>query len=373
MPSRLRQILALMKKEMLQVFRDPSSILIAFVLPLILLFIFGFGLSLDAKYVRLAVVMLDRSPTAWTLMNTISATDYVAPIFYNNRPDAEQALVDAHVRGVFIIPQQFSQELHSGKQTEIQLLTDGSETNTATILENYIYGIVTTWQTHRANDQAKKISPKIAVKPRVLFNPDQNTRNALIPGSIVLIMGIIGTLLTALVVAREWERGTMEAMLATPITTLDTIVGKILPYYILAMLSMTICVLLSYHLFSVPFRGSVFALFLVSTVFLIVALGQGFFISTITKNQFLASQAALLSAFLPNLILSGAMFEISSMPLPIRTLTYVFPARYYVTSLQTIFMAGDIWPLLLKNIGCMLIIGFVVVTLTVLKTPKRLE
>jgi ABC-2 type transport system permease protein len=186
-------------------------------------------------------------------------------------------------------------------------------------------------------------------------------------------MAIIGIMLTSLVVAREWERGTMEAMRATPVRKIDMITGKLLTYYLLGMGSTTVCTLIGIFLFGVPFRGSVLAMFLTSSVSLCVALVQGYLISTITKNQFLASQASLVFAFLPNYILSGVLFEISSMPLFIRGLTYIFPARYYVTCLQTIFMAGDVWPLLIKNMVCMSVIGVVVMGATIVKTPKRLE
>ncbi|MCL2347670.1 MAG: ABC transporter permease [Planctomycetaceae bacterium] len=373
LPRRVRQLLALMKKEMLQVVRDPSSILIAFVLPMILLFIFGYGLSLDAKHVRLAIVLEDHSPNAQSLWLALMATDYVKALAFDHRSEAEQAIVDGRVRGVLVVPGDFSRQLQSRQTARVQLITDGCETNTATILENYILGIIAKWSTHQLTDQGFEIKPVIDVFPRVYFNPELNTRNALIPGSIVLIMAIIGTLLTALVVSREWERGTMEAMLATPVRKIDMIVGKLLPYYLLGMASTTVCTLVGIFLFEVPFRGSVVALGFTSTVFLVAALGQGFLISTVCKNQFLASQVTLVVAYLPNFMLSGALFEISSMPFPIRMLTYVFPARYYVSCLQTIFMTGDIWPLILKNIGLMLIIGIVVFFAAIAKTPKRLE
>jgi len=219
---------------------------------------------------------------------------------------------------------------------------------------------------------ADSLAP-VTIENRVYFNPDLDTRFALIPGSIALIMAIIGTLLTSLVVAREWERGTMEAMLATPIDPFDMLFGKFVPYYVLGMASSAVCVLVAVSLFHLPFRGTFLSLFLVSSVFLIASLGMGFWISTLTKNQFLASQMAALLAFLPNVVLSGALFEINSMPLLIRMLTYCFPARYYVTCLQTIFMTGDIWILFFRNTACMGIIAAVFFLATIRITPERLE
>ena len=373
MTNRIRQLKALMKKEALQVLRDPSSILIAFVLPLILLFIFGYGLSLDAKHVKTAIVLEDRSPTAQSLYRAFEATEYIDAIVYPNRAAAEHAFVNGHVRAVVVVPNDFSKKILSQNGANVQLINDGTDPNTATILINYVRGIVSIWTTHQANDGEMQSRVVIDIKPRMYFNAERDTRNALIPGSIVLVMAIIGIMLTSLVVAREWERGTMEAMLATPVRKIDMILGKLLTYYLLGMGSMLLCTLIAVFLFGVPFRGSVFAMFLVSSVFLCVVLGQGYLISTVTKNQFLASEASLVLAFLPNYILSGILFEISSMPPPIRALTYIFPARYYVTSLQTVFLAGDVWPLLIKSMVCMSIIGAVVLAATIVKTPRRLE
>jgi len=371
--SRLRRLIALMKKEAQQVRRDPSCILIAFVLPVILLFIFGYGLSLDLEGVKIAVVLEDTSPAAQSLWNSFEATKYVAPIRFECRNGAEDALVNSHVRGLIAIRNDFSQRLQSDGTISVQLITDGVETNTATILENYVVGVVGVWAKHQAVDRGLALPSAIDVRSRVFFNPELNTRHALIPGSIVLIMAIIGTLLTSLVVAREWERGTMEAMLATPIGPFDMLLGKLIPYYLLGIASNAVCVLVGIHLFHIPFRGSVLALFLASSAFLLASLGMGFWISTLCKNQFLASQLALVLAFLPNFILSGALFEINSMPLAIRLVTYCFPARYYVTCLQTIFMTGDIWPLFIPNMLFMLVVAAIFFVATFRITPARLE
>ena len=345
----------------------------AFVLPAVLLFIFGYGLSLDAEHVKVAVVLEDHSPQAVSLWNSFEKTKYIDPIRFNCRRDAEDAIVATRVRGMIVIRDDFSRQLQSGRRASVQLMTDGVETNTATILENYVFGVVGVWIRQQARDRGFDGATPIDIESRVYFNPELQSRNALIPGSIVLIMAIIGTLLTSLVVAREWERGTMEAMLATPIGPFDMLLGKLVPYYILGMASNVVCVLIAVHLFHVPFRGSIVSLFSVSSVFLLASLGIGFWVSTLCKNQFLASQLSLVLAFLPNFILSGALFEIRSMPTPIQALTYCFPARYYVTCLQTIFMTGDIWTLFLPNMASMLVIALIFFTLTFRITPERLE
>ena len=362
-----------MKKETLQVRRDPSCILIAFVLPMILLFIFGYGLSLDAKHVKVGFVADEQSTVVSSLWRSLKATDYVMPIYYESRLEAEEALVNGHIRGLLVLQNDFTKRFLALEGGNVQLITDGVETNTVTILENYIVGIVNHWGMQQIRDRGIVAPVRVDVEARVLFNPELESRNALIPGSIVMIMSIIGTLLTSLVVAREWERGTMEAMLATPIGPKDMIIGKLVPYYVLGIVSTGGCTLVSIFLFHVPFRGSIFAMFLISTAFLLASLALGFLISTVTKNQYLASMIALMLAFLPNVMLSGAIFEIGSMPLPIRVITYIFPARYYVACLQTIFMAGDIWPLILSNLAVMSFIAFLLFVVTIVKTPKRLE
>ncbi|MGL4944125.1 MAG: ABC transporter permease [Thermoguttaceae bacterium] len=373
MNASFRRLLALMKKETLQVRRDPSCILIAFVLPMILLFIFGFGLSLDAKHVKLGFVSDEQSPVVGSLWRALKVTDYVTPIYYASRREAEEAIVNGHIRGFLALQNDFTKRFHSTSGVNVQLITDAVETNTATILENYIVGIVNQWGMQQNRDRGLVMPVRVQVESRVLFNPELESRNTLIPGSIVMIMAIIGTLLTSLVVAREWERGTMEAMLATPIGPKDMIIGKLVPYYVLGIVATAACVFISVFLFRVPFRGSIAAMFLISTAFLMASLALGFLISTLTKNQFLASMVAFMLAFLPNVMLSGAIFEIDAMPLPIRTLTYIFPARYYVSSLQTIFMAGDIWRLIVPNLIVMTFIASLLFVVTIAKTPKRLE
>jgi ABC-2 type transport system permease protein len=373
MNKQSQRLWALMKKETLQVRRDPSCILIAFVLPMILLFIFGFGLSLDAKHVKVGLVTEEHSPVAGSLRRAFQASDYIDPIDYSNRRKAEEDMINNHIMGIIVLRSNFAQQLLAFESCEIQLITDGSETNTAEILNNYVAGIVSQWATQQRTDRGFKTPVPAELRLRILFNPELESRHALIPGSIVIITAIIGTLLTSLVVAREWERGTMEAMLATPIRPKDMILGKLIPYYVLGIISTGACLLVAVFFFRTPFRGSLGAMFLVSTVFILASLAMGFLISTLTRNQFQASILAFMFTFLPNTTLSGAIFEIKSMPLPIQILTYFFPARYYVTCLQTIFMTGDIWRLFLPNLAVMAVMVLVLFTATIIKTPERLQ
>ncbi len=372
--GRARRLKALIVKESLQVVRDPSSILIAFVLPLILLFLFGYGVSLDAREVRLGVVLEDTGPEARRLAGAFRATPFFDARTALNRRDLEADLISGRIRGMLVIPQDFAQTLNApGVTATIQLIADGSETNTASYVANYASGTLTTWMIQEGLMADRAATPPVVLTPRFFYNAELDSRNSLVPGSLAIIMAIIGTLLTALVVAREWERGTMEALLATPLSALEIVIGKLVPYFVLGMASMAVCTAVAFFLYGIPYRGSLAALTVVSAAFLLTALGQGFLISTVTRNQFIASQAALVSAFLPAFILSGFVFEIASMPWIIRMVAQVIPARYFVTNLQTLFLTGDVWSLLRPNILILLVLAGVLLALTLKKTPSRLE
>jgi ABC-2 type transport system permease protein len=373
--ERLRRLAAFMRKEAVQIVRDPSSILIAVVLPLILLFLFGYGLSLDANTVRVGLVVERASAPAARLAAAFEASRYFDVTRVSDRRMVTRDVVAGRLRGIVVIPADFADRLEDPARTaRIQVLTDGSEPNTARFIENYARGVLDTWQGGADRlAHGDRAAPPVVLEPRVWFNAQLESRRFLVPGSIGAIMTLIGTLLTALVIAREWERGTMEALMATPIGALDLIVGKIVPYYLLGMASMGICTALAITLFGIPMRGSVLALVSVSTAFLVPALGQGLLISAAARDQFVATQAALLSGFLPAFLLSGFVFEISSMPQAIQLITYLVPARYLIPSLQTIFLAGDVWPLFLGHMAAMLALGAVFLGAALALSRKRLD
>ena len=368
-----RRLLALMVKETLQIVRDPSSILIAFVLPLILLFLFGFGLSLDATVTRVGLAVESTSEPAVSLASAFDGSSYFAVRTAPDRRAFTDDLVAGRIRGIIVIPATFAERFADlGDDATIQVITDGSEPNTARFVENYARGIWNNWLQQQAVEGEPRPTT-VALESRFWFNPELQSRFFLVPGSIAIVMALIGTLLTALVVAREWERGTMEAMMATPIGIVELLVGKLVPYFVLALISMALCTVLAVLLFGVPLRGSAVALTVISMAFLVPALGQGLLISAATKNQFVASQMALMSGFLPAFLLSGFIFEISSMPTVIQWITLIIPARYLIPSLQTVFLAGDVWALFLPDIGAMLLIGAVFFALTLRTTRKRLD
>lgn len=368
-----RRFFAYLQKESKQILRDPSTTLIAFVLPILMIFIFGYGVSLDADKIKIGIILEDTSTEARSLANSFLATPYFDAQTSYDRLASEAELTGGRLRGLVTIPSNFSRDINRGTKASLQVLLDGSETNTAKFVLNYAEGVVANWNIQKAIEKEKIIFPPITMEPRVWFNAELVSRDVLLPGSVAIIMSLIGTLLTALVVAREWERGTMEAMMSTPIRIREMLLGKLIPYYLLGLGSMTLCVTLSVTLFAVPFRGSYFILFLATTCFLLAALGQGLLISTLTRNQFVAGQIAIMAGFLPAFMLSGFIFEISAMPLPIRAMTYLLPPRYFVTILQSSFLSGVPWDLLLPNLAAMLFIAFVFFIITASKTVKRLD
>lgn len=372
MPDRLRRIRALIQKETRQILRDPSSILIAFVLPLILLFLFGYGVSLDTRDARIGLVVEDPTPLTESLANSFRGSPYFNVQEGRDRRDFTDDLVSGHIRGIIVMGAAFGDDLAAGYPGTLQVLVDGTDPNTAKFVQNYAQGAVASWGALSQVDQALA-PPPISVEQRFWFNPELTSRFFLVPGSIAIVMSLVGTLLTSLVVAREWERGTMEAIMATPVSATELLIGKLVPYFVLGLVSVTLCFLVAVFVFGVPFRGSLFALYALSGVFLLPSLGQGLLISALTKNQFLASQIAMLSGFLPSFLLSGFLFEINSMPLPIRIVTLFVPARHLIPSLQSVFLAGDIWPMYLRAMGILFLMGVFFLTIAGRKTRKRID
>lgn len=365
----LERLLGLMRKETLQVVRDPSTILIAFVLPVVLLFLYAFAISLDVKEVRIGLVVESEGPAARDLGAAFAATRYFEVRPARTREAVAPGLVAGELRGLVVIGEEFDRELGSERGASVQVITDGSQPNTASFVEGYANGVVETWLAGRGGAEPGGVR----LEPRFWYNPEIESRRFLVPGAIAIVMTMIGTMLTALVVAREWERGTMEALMSTPASVVEILLGKLVPYFVLGMAATLCCTLLAVHVFDVPLHGSWLTLLLLSATFLVPALGQGLLISALTRNQFVAAELALFSGFLPAFALSGFLFEIASMPAPIRALTHIVPARYFVSSLQTVFLAGDVWSVFLPDMGAMLLIGVVFFALIAKNTKKRLD
>lgn len=368
----LTRLAAFTYKEFLQAIRDPSTLIIAVILPAIMMFLFAYGVSLDTNNIRIGLVLEDTSAQAISLAKAFESTPYFNVKTDTHRQALTDELVAGKLRGMVVIPQDFSAKLLRNEASPVQVIADGSETNTANFVQNYANGVVQTWALNELAQIDVKI-PAIKVEQRVWFNPELKSRNVILPGSMAIIMALIGTLLTALVVAREWERGSMEAILSTPIHISELIIGKVAPYFMLGMISMILCVTICVFIFKVPFEGSIFILSLSTGIFLIAGLSQGLLISTLSKNQFVASQAAINAAFLPAYMLSGFLYEIQSMPAPIKAITYLLPARYFVSIIQTSFLAGVVWSELLPNMFAMLLIASFFLYIVTKKSKKSLE
>lgn len=363
---------ALIKKEFFQIIRDPSSIIIAFILPLISILIYMYGINLDTVKVTMGIKNDDANPEVSTLVKSFGHSKYVNSKVYDNEDELTEKIIRSKLKGAILIPNDFSTKLSRKETAEVLVITDGSEVNTANYVQNYSAQIVNQWlMTSKYAGLTKKtiINPEL----RIWYNQDLNSHYFILPGSIAITMTLIGILLTALVIAREWERGTMEALLSTSVTKIDIMLGKYIPYFILGMLSMGFNVFLCITVFHVPFRGNLLILFTVSGLFLFTSLGIGLLISSIFKNQFLASQVSLGIGFLPALLLSGLMFPINSMPDFFQHITRILPPRYFITFVESEFMAGTVWEVVIINSIFLTVLGLILFAAVYAKTDMRLQ
>ena len=369
-----QQLAAIMIKEGKQVTRDPSSWIIAVVLPLTFLFLFGFGISLDTTVVKIAMVREDDGRDARALADALTNSKWFLVVAASDRRSGKRLLQDQSVKAVVIIPAEFGRRLYAqGTTAQVQVLVDGAEPNTANYVHGYLSAIWSGFLAARTLEQGSAVAAPVSVAVRYWYNANAVSRWFLIPGSMTVIMTLLGTLLTSLVIAREYERGTLEALYATPLTRGQILIGKTLPYFLLAMVSMAVCVLTALLLFQLPLRGSFLALGLVSAVFLVPALGQGLLISVTMRTQMAAAQLGLMTGYLPAMMLSGFLFDIHSMPPWLQAITLVIPARYMNVSLQTVFLAGDLWSVLIPNMLFMLAVGALFFGLTWRRLHKRLD
>ncbi len=373
-----RRVRALTLKEFQQIRRDPSSYLIAGLLPLLLLFIFGHAVSLDLRSVAIAVVVEQATPEANSLLESFRNSPFFHVQVSRHRADVQEDLVAGRAKGIIVIPADFAARVARGEEAPVQLLLDGSEPNTAGLVAFYASGVFYSWLELQAPKSPGLFArlrgvPGITVVSRVWYNADTRSSNCLIPGSLAVIMSMIGTLLTALVVAREWERGTIEALMAMPVGKAEFLLGKLIPYFLLGMGAMAIASTAAVCVFRVPFRGSPAMLATVSAAFLFSMLSLGLLISTVTRNQFAASQTAIIATFLPAFDLSGFVFELDSTPLPIQCISWILPARHFVSALQTMFLVGDVPAVLIPATLALIAIGCVPLACLIAITRMRLE
>ncbi len=369
--AKWRRIWALTRKETRQILRDPSSIAIGIVFPLMMILLFGYGLSLDVTKVSVAVVDQDNSADSAGLIAAFRLSPYFKLTVPGSIAQATTLVLTRKVDGILQIPANFSQRWH-GDAAEIQILVDGTDANQARIMHGYAAGPVEIWSAAQQELGTSITAGPAIVVSRVWFNEANDSHYFLVPGLIVLVMTIIGGFLTAMVVAREWERGTLEALFVTPMRAGEFLISKFVPYFGLGLIGFVLCLLAAQFLFHVPLRGSLSLLCLASMVYLVVALGIGLLVSTLVKSQFLASQLAMLLTFLPAMMLSGFIYDLRSMPAAIRAITYVLPARYAVALLQTLFLAGNVGSVIWLNVGVLAVMAAGLLLATRLATHKSI-
>lgn len=374
----LVRVAAVARKEFLHVRRDPRSLGMAIAIPMLLLLLFGYALTLDVDNVPLAVWDQSGTPESRELVSRFAGSRYFAVRLRADRyPEIERAIEAREVIAALVVPRDFAAHLAAGRAAPVQFLIDGSDSNTATFALGYAEAVVRAYSRDVVVRQAGlsgtgASADPLEVRARVWFNEDRESKNYIVPGLIAVIMMVIAALLTSLTVAREWEQGTMEQLIATPVRAHELILGKLVPYFALGMLDVVIAVGMGEFLFRVPLRGSVALLFVLSAVFLVGALSMGMLISIAAKSQLLATQLAMVLTFLPSFLLSGFMYAIGNMPAPIRAATHVIPARYFVSILRGIYLKGVGIPVLAGEAALLSAFGAAVVLLATRKFRKKL-
>ena len=363
----------LLRKEFLQIVRDPSSIAIAFLMPVFLLALFGYGVSLDAEDVPIALVQDAPSRDGADFLASLRGTPSFAPRDATSMAEAERLLREGAVSGIVRVPADFPRRLREASGAPVQVVVSGVDANTARLVQGYVEGAWGNWLAARAARQGQEAATPVDLQPRIWFNGELRSRNYLVPGLVAIIMTLIGALLTALVMAREWERGTMEALMVTPASMTEVLLGKLGAYFVLGTGGMLLTVAMAVWLFEVPLRGSFGVLWACSSLFLLAALGMGLTISTLARSQFVAGQVAIIATFLPAFLLSGFIFDIGAMPPVVQAITHVVVARYFVAIVQTLFLAGDVWAVIVPNAAALAIMAAAFLAITWRKSRKRLD
>ena len=368
-----RRLRALTIKEFHQLLRDRSNLAIGILLPVMLILLFGYGLSLDIRNAPVAVVIEDGSPTARDVLAGLNGSDYIRPSYVTTMAEAEQLMRARRVDAIVRVPGDFSRRLARG-DARVQLLLHGSDATMASSLRGYVMASINNWSAHQA-DRSGRIAPAPGVQgiDRLGFNAANSSTWYLVPGLIVLIMTLVGGFLTSMVVAREWERGTLEALFVTPVRSLEILLAKIIPYFGVGMLGLLLCIVSARFLFQVPLNGSLWVLLASSMLYLIVALGLGLLISSLARNQFLASQIAVIATFMPALMLSGFLFDLNNVPIGIQSVASILPATHFVELSKMSFLAGDNFPLIVRKWSILGLQAVVLLAAAWLRTRKSLD
>ena len=372
------RLVALTRKEVRQLLRDRSNLAIGIALPALLILLFGYGISLDIDNAPIAIVLEDSSPTTLDVLEGLRLSTYITPVYVRTMPEATRLMQAHEVDGILRVPSDFASRLAAGRG-QLQLIVHGADASTARIIQGYVSGALAQWSIRTADSQAGLATTSgdapfgtVVVEQRMWFNSANTSTWYLVPGLIVLIMTLVGAFLTSLVVAREWERGTLEALFVTPVRPLEILLAKLIPYFVVGMIGFSMCMVAARFLFHVPMEGSMWLLVLSSVLYMFVALGVGLLISSATKNQFIASQVALLTSFLPAMMLSGFLFDLNNVPTVVRVIGELLPATHFLDLIKTLMLAGNVWPIVIKD--CAILVAYAVILLTAarLVTRKRI-
>lgn len=373
------RITALARKEFLHVIRDSRSLYLALALPLVFLFLFGYAISLDVDHVKMAVCDQDQSAQSRELLETFTSSGYFRIIARTSRPDDLNVFLDrSDCRIGLLIPPGFAKAVKRMESPQIQILIDGTETNTANIVAGYVQGIGYVFSSRLRTGTLNRIGLQfsgpagVETATRFLYNPELRSRNFIVPGLIAVIMAIIMTILSALAIVREQEKGTMEQLIVTPVRPWELMLGKMAPYWVIGLVDMLLIVLAGTFVFNVPLKGNLVFLFLVTGIFAFANLGIGLLISTFADSQQLATQLALVLGMLPNFILSGFMFPVGSMPLVLRLITCIIPSKYFMIVLRGIFLKGTGFFVLTAETATLTVFGLVLVGLASMRFRKKL-
>ncbi|WP_353141211.1 ABC transporter permease [Acinetobacter pragensis] len=367
------RFLALLKKESNQLMRDKSSLGIGLLLPIVLILLFGYGLSLDLSNGRVGVVAEQPSPQSQQMIAGLQGSKYISISQYTNYPEAIHAIQNDDIDAILVIPATFAADSAQGNAT-VQLLLNGRSTSIAAALQGYVSGAISTAAAIQADRQnAASAAAMVTVEQRMWFNESSNSTWYLVPGLIVLILTLIGAFLTGLLIARERERGTLEALFVSPVHPFEIILAKLTPYIVIGMIDITICLAASYWLFEVPMRGSLLPIFSASFMYLLVSLLLGLTISGFAKSQFQASQIALLASFMPAMMLSGFVFDTQNLPAAVQVISNILPATHFMTLIKTLFLGGDDWALWLKECGILLVYALLLMAASTHSLKKQLR
>ena len=375
----LRRIMALVRKELHQLLRDPGNLAVGMVLPIVLILLFGYGLSMDVRHAPVAVVMPHDSAEAQGLMAGLRGSGTLQPVLVRSQAQAETLLRDRTVDAIVQLPAALDADLVQG-QASVQVIVNGVEANRARLVMLYLQAalgqsaqVALDRQGSAGVGSGLAGTGQVGIEPRVWFNAANSSTWYLVPGLVVIIMTIVGAFLTSLVMAREWERGTLESLFVTPVHPVEILLGKIIPYFGVGMIGLFLCLAAARWLFGVPLEGSLAVLIGVSMLYLLVSLGMGLVISAVTRSQFLASQISLILSFLPALLLSGFLFDLHSVPTPVQVVGHLLPATYYVELLKNLFLAGTPWPLILRDAAVLTAYAVFFLLIALRRTRKRLE